>query len=99
MVYFEYYCSSAFCLQSSDFLFLLLRMAWWPSAWKELSSWLSACIVLFYAVLTVRVPFPFGVWDRMWNSIVSPPDHHLFIYFMSGPHTIKICFEDNSFNE
>ena len=28
----------------------------------------------FSAVLVVRVPFPFGVWDRMWNSIVSDPE-------------------------
>ena len=28
-------------------------------------------LFLFYAVLSVCVPFPFGVWGRMWNSIVS----------------------------
>ena len=48
---------------------------------KELSSWLSACAVLLYAVLIVCVPFPFGVWGRMWNSIVSVPNHGLFILF------------------
>ena len=37
---------------------------------------------LFYAVLSVCVPFPFGVWGRMWNLIVSVPDHCLFIYFL-----------------
>ena len=26
------------------------------------------------------VPFPYGVWERMWNSIVSVADHRLFIY-------------------
>ena len=31
--------------------------------------------------LVARVPFPFGVWDRMCNSIVSVPEHCLFIYF------------------
>ena len=31
------------------------------------------------AVLVVHVPFPFGVWGRMWNLIVSVPDHCLFI--------------------
>ena len=31
------------------------------------------------AILVVRVPFPFGVWGRMWNSVVSVPDHCLFI--------------------
>ena len=39
-----------------------------------MSSWFS---------LIVCVPFPFGVWGRMWNSIVSVPvlDHCLFINF------------------
>ena len=32
-------------------------------------------LVIFSAVLVVRVPFPFGVWGRLWNSIVSVPDH------------------------
>ena len=36
----------------------------------------------FSAVLVVRVPFPFGVWGRMWNSILAVPDHCLFIYFL-----------------
>ena len=47
------------------------------STGKELSSssWLSACAVLFNTVLIVCVPFPFGVWGRMWNSIVSVPDN------------------------
>ena len=50
-----------------------------PSAGKELSSWLSACAVLHYAILIVCAPFPFGVWGRMMNSIVSVPDHCLFV--------------------
>ena len=29
---------------------LLFKIAWWPSAGKELSSWLSALAVLFYDV-------------------------------------------------
>ena len=29
----------------------------------------SNCIVRLF------VPFPTGVWDRMWNSIVSVPNH------------------------
>ena len=33
--------------------------AWWPSAGKELSSWLSALVDL--AVFIACVPFPFGV--------------------------------------
>ena len=39
------------------------------------------CCVYFSAVLVVRVPFPFGVWGRVWNSFVLVPDHCLFIYF------------------
>ena len=36
----------------------------------------------FSAILVVRVPFQFGVWGRVWNSIASVPDHCLsFIYF------------------
>ena len=40
------------------------------------------CCFYFSAVLTVGVPFPFGVYGRMWNSIVSVLDHCLFIYFV-----------------
>ena len=32
-------------------------------------------------LIVYNVPFPFGVWGRMWNSIVSVPDHCLFVYF------------------
>ena len=39
------------------------------------------CCFNFSDVLVVRVHLPFGVWDRMWNSIVSIPDHCIFIYF------------------
>ena len=35
------------------------------------------CCFYFSAVIIVGVPFPFGVYDRMWNSIVSVPDHCL----------------------
>ena len=53
-----------------EFLFFLFRIAWWPFAGKELSSSFYACIVLFYAILhvIVYVPFPFGVWGRIWTS-------------------------------
>ena len=34
---------------------------------------LSAYVVLLYAVLIICVPFPLGVWSRMWNSIISVP--------------------------
>ena len=43
-----------------DFLFILIRTDWWSSAGKELSSWLSACAVLLYAVITVGISFPSG---------------------------------------
>ena len=39
------------------------------------------CCFYFSAVLIVGIPFPFGVYGRLWNSIVSVPDHCLFIYF------------------
>ena len=39
------------------------------------------CCFYFCAVFVVRVPFPFDVWGRVWNSIVSVPDHCLFIFF------------------
>ena len=38
------------------------------------------CCFYFSAVIIISVPFPFGVWGRMWNSIVSVPDHCLFMY-------------------
>ena len=49
--------------------------------------WEKAVLLAFHlccfncsAVLVVCVPFPFGVWGRMWNLIVLVPDHCLFIY-------------------
>ena len=54
------------------------------SAGKEMTSWLSACADLLYAVLIFCVPFPYGVWGRKWNSTVSVPDHCLFIYFIDS---------------
>ena len=35
----------------------------------------------FSALLVVRVPYSFGVWGRVWNPIVSIPDHCLFMSF------------------
>ena len=40
----------------------LFRTDIWPSAGKELTSWLSAGVVLLYAVLIVCIPLPFGVF-------------------------------------
>ena len=45
------------------------------------------CWINFSVVLVVRVPFLLGVWGRMWNLIVSVPDHCLFI---NVPHMIVI---------
>ena len=70
-----------------DYLFNLFRLAWWTSIGKELTSWLCACAVLLYAVLIVFALFPYGVWERMWNSIVSVFDHCLFIYFSNAYDT------------
>ena len=78
MFYSNCQCSSAFCL-SMTFLFILFRIAGWPSAGKVLSSWLSALTVLIVCRLNC-VPFPFGVQGSMWNSIVSVPGCCLFIF-------------------
>ena len=43
------------------------------------------CYFYFNAVLVVRIPFPLGFWGRVWNSIVSDPDHCLFIYLTAAP--------------
>ena len=50
-----------------------------PSAGKELTYLFSAYDIVLYAVLIVCVPFSFGVWSGMWNSIVLVPDLCLFI--------------------
>ena len=64
-----------------DLWFILIRVALCPSAGKELSPWRFTCVVfIFGAVLVERVPFQFDVWGRMWNSIVSVPNHCLFFY-------------------
>ena len=39
------------------------------------------CCFYFSAVVDVLVSFLFSVWGRVWNSIVSVPNHCLFIYF------------------
>ena len=66
-----------------DLLFILFMIAVWLSAGKELSPWLFTCVVfiLVPAVLVVRVPFPFGVWGSVWNSVVSVPDHFIYRAF------------------
>ena len=48
----------------------------------------------FSAVLVERVPFPFGVWGRMWNSIVSVPDR---CHFCLLEVVAKICHQQLSY--
>ena len=62
-------------------LFILFRIAWWPSLWKSCRIGFLLVLFLFFAVLIVYVRFPFGVQGRMWNSVVSVPDHCFFINF------------------
>ena len=56
--------------------------------------WFFTCVVFISsAVLVVHVPFLFSVWGRVWNLIVSVPDHCLFIYFTSpscGPNNLYV---------
>ena len=40
------------------------------------------CCFYFSAVLILGVPFPFGVYGRIWNSVVSVPEHCLLIYIL-----------------
>ena len=47
------------------------------------------CCFYFSDVLVVDVPFPFCVKGGFWNSIVSVPDHCLFIYFELNSHIFK----------
>ena len=42
---------------------------------------LRRLICVFVRIQAYSNPFPIGVWGRVWNSIVSVPDHCLFIYF------------------
>ena len=67
-----------------DSLFILFRIALWPSVGKKLSPWILICAVFscfyFSAVLIVGVPLPFGVEGRMWTLFVSVSDHCLFIH-------------------
>ena len=45
-------------------------------------DWERADLLAFrFAVIFICVPFPHGVWGRMWNSIVSVSDHCLFIFY------------------
>ena len=52
--------------------------------WERVGLAFHLCYFYFNAVLIAGIPFPFGVCGRMWNSIVSVPDHCPFFYFASG---------------
>ena len=43
---------------SLDYLFTMLRIAWWTSAGKELTSWPSACAVFSLCSLDCLCSFP-----------------------------------------
>ena len=60
-----------------DLLLILFRIVLWPSVGKRQIY----TVLILDAVLVVLVPLPFGVWGGMWNSIVSAPDHCLFVSF------------------
>ena len=82
-------------------LIILCRIALWPPAGKQLSPWLFICVVFICStVLVVRVRFPFGVWGSVCNSIVSVPDHCLFIYFeaISGYMSLRHLILLSTFN-
>ena len=51
-------------------------LRWWPFSW--------CCFT--YAYIVVYVPFSYSVWGRMKNSIVSVPDHCIFIYMTRKCH-------------
>ena len=63
-----------------DYLFIVFKVVSWTSTGKELTSGLSDCAVI--SLRFVCVPFPYGVWGKMWNPTVS-----LIIAFSS---TMKI---------
>ena len=50
--------------------------------WERAVPLAFTCTVfILVSSFFVGVPFAFGIYGRTWNSIVSVPDHCLFIYF------------------
>ena len=47
---------------------------------RTVSLAFHVCCFYFIAVLITGVTFPLGVCGRIWNQIVSVPDHCFFIY-------------------
>ena len=82
-------CCYTICL-TSDFLFAQFRIVWWPSAGKELSSWISnyavsyLMSVFFFVLFFCSFPSPFGVLGRMLEfdciGSLSLP-FFMYIYF------------------
>ena len=64
-------------------LLLILFRSLVAICWEILSRQIFTVLILNTA-LVVLVPLPFGVWGGMWNSIVSAPDHCLFVYFLQS---------------
>ena len=57
------------------------------------------CCFYFSAVLVVRVPFPLGVWGRVWNSIVSVRNHCFLSNFLdltASEDIEKAAFENKT---
>ena len=53
-----------------------------------------SCLSFSTVLVVRRVLFPFGVWSRMWSSIVSFPDHCLFstlkLYMPQGIYIFEL---------
>ena len=54
-----------------DVLFILFRIARWPSAGKKLFYWLSARVILILCRLNCVCSFPILCLDMVWNLIIS----------------------------
>ena len=75
-----------------DLSFILFRVALWERA---VPLAFNLCSFNFSAVLVAFVPFPFGVWGRMWNSILSVPDHCHFYLLYSLHFSRDVCSVQN----
>ena len=62
----------------------------------DLLAFSLCCFTLYH--LDFFVPFPYGVWGRKWNSIVSVPDHCHFIYFGTLVNNGWMCCEHQNQN-
>ena len=71
------------------FFIILYRIAWWSSAGKELTPWLSACAVLLHAVLICFVPFPYVYGEGSGIRL-----YRFLIIAFSSTLDFKICEVD-----